>query len=181
MLLKTQIKKASTTLRRCKKNSIEIKMYSGIAASVLSFLAFASVQYPDTLIKRPHPVFWRILLGILSMYTLFMVYILFQPLEDARRLFKFFDPTLGVPLPEKSYAEDCRLYTPENPVNKFFNIYEAAVDVHFVAHLFGWWFKMMIIRDVKLCWVLSIMFELLEVTFRHWLPNFWECWWDHVS
>lgn len=24
------------------------------------------------------------------------------------------------------------------------------------------------------------MFEILEITFRHWLPNFWECWWDHI-
>ena len=147
----------------------------------MSFLAFASVQFPDTLIKRPHPVFWRVLLGCFTMYTLFISYLLFQPLGEARKIFKFFDPALGSPLPEKSYAEDCRLYTPENPVNSFANIYEAAVDVHFVAHLMGWWFKMMIIRDVLLCWVCSITFELLEITFRHWLPNFWECWWDHVS
>lgn len=40
---------------------------------------------------------------------------------------------------------------------------------------------MMIIRDVKMCWICSVVFEILEVTFRHWLPNFWECWWDHVS
>jgi phosphatidylserine synthase 2 len=121
------------------------------------------------------------LLGIQSMYTLFIVYVLFQPLDEARTLFKFFDSNLGKPLPERSYAEDCRVYTPENPQNKFFNVYESAVDCHFFAHLFGWWLKMMIIRDVKMCWLLSIMFELLEVTFRHWLPNFWECWWDHVS
>jgi phosphatidylserine synthase 2 len=121
-----------------------------------------------------------VILGLLSLYTLFMVYLLFQPLDVARGIFKFFDPKLGVPLPEKSYAEDCRLYTPENPVNSFINIYEAAVDVHFFAHLFGWWFKMMIIRDIKMCWICSIVFELLEITFRHWLPNFWECWWDHV-
>lgn len=24
----------------------------------------------------------------------------------------------------------------------------------------------------------SIGFELMEVTFQHWLPNFNECWWD---
>jgi phosphatidylserine synthase 2 len=96
------------------------------------------------------------------------------------QIFKFFDPKLGQPLPEKSYADDCRIYTPENPINSFANIYDAAVDVHFAAHLFGWWFKMMIIRDTLMCWVCSIVFELLEVTFRHWLPNFWECWWDHV-
>lgn len=21
----------------------------------------------------------------------------------------------------------------------------------------------------------------MEISFRHVLPNFWECWWDHVS
>ena len=112
---------------------------------------------------------------------LFLVYLLFQPLHEARKIFKFFDPKLGEPLPEKSYADDCRIYTPEHPVNAFNNVYEAVYDVHFIAHLGGWWFKMMIIRDVKVCWICSIMFEILEITFRHWLPNFWECWWDHVS
>lgn len=53
-------------------------------------------------------------------------------------------------------------------------------DVHFVAHLAGWWFKMMIIRDAKIAWVISFSFELIEISFRHWLPNFWECWWDHM-
>ena len=148
---------------------------------VFIFLAFASIQYPDTLIRRPHPVFWRTFMGALSLYILFLTYLLFQPLSEGRKIMKFFDSKLGVPLPEKSYADDCRIYTPENPKSMFNNVYEAAVDVHFFAHLFGWWFKMMVIRDVKMCWFCSILFELLEVTFRNWLPNFWECWWDHVS
>ena len=29
--------------------------------------------------------------------------------------------------------------------------------------------------------VISIMFEVLEYTLEHQLPNFSECWWDHVS
>lgn len=148
---------------------------------MFGLFAFASVQFPDTLIKRPHPIFWRIALATISIYSMFMTYVLFQPLDDARRIFKFFDPTLGKPLPEKGYADDCRIYTPENPNGAFNNVYEAAVDVHFFAHLLGWWFKMMVIRDVKMCWVSSVVFELLEISFRHWLPNFWECWWDHVS
>lgn len=45
--------------------------------AVFTFLAYATMQYPDTLIKRPHPVFWRGLLGILSLYGMFLVYILF--------------------------------------------------------------------------------------------------------
>lgn len=101
-------------------------------------------------------------------------------MNEARKLFKFFDPKLGESLPEKSYADDCRIYTPENKISLYFNIYDS-IDIHFAAHLFGWWFKMMIIRDVKVCWICSALFEVLEVTFRHWLPNFWECWWDHVN
>ena len=116
----------------------------------------------------------------MSLYALFIVYLLFQPIGEARRMMKFFDKNLGEVLPEKSYADDCRIYTPENQESKFFNIIDAAIDVHFVAHFLGWWFKMMIIRDVSMCWFCSLGFEILEVTFRHWLPNFWECWWDHL-
>ena len=88
---------------------------------------------------------------------------------------------MGVALPEKNYADDCRVFTPEHPVSSMNNLYEAVFDVHFVAHLGGWWFKMMIIRDTKMAWIISGSFELIEISLRHWLPNFWECWWDHVS
>lgn len=39
---------------------------------------------------------------------------------------------------------------------------------------------MMIIRDTKIAWIVSGSFELIEITFRYWLPNFWECWWDQL-
>jgi hypothetical protein len=35
--------------------------------------------------------------------------------EDARYLFNRWDPTLGKPLPERSYADHCELYTPNDP------------------------------------------------------------------
>ena len=96
-------------------------------------------------------------------------------------VFKIFHPSLGNPLPERNYADDCRVFTPENPISQYYNIYSAVWDVHFLAHWAGWWFKMMIIRDVKVAWIVSATFELIEISLRHWLPNFWECWWDHVS
>jgi phosphatidylserine synthase 2 len=49
-----------------------------------------------------------------------------------------------------------------------------------LAHLIGWWGKVLVIRDVYLCWFLSIEFELLELSLKHILPNFAECWWDHI-
>ncbi len=92
-----------------------------------------------------------------------------------------YDPKLGKPLPERSYGEDCWLFTPEHPTSSMANFTDAVFDVHFIAHLMGWWFKVLIIRDNKICWICSILFEILELTFRHWLPNFHECWWDHVT
>jgi len=83
-------------------------------------------------------------------------------------------------LPERSYGADCRLYVPENPKNKFINIYETLFDEFVVAHILGWWGKAVMIRNQLLLWVLSIGFELMELTFRHMLPNFNECWWDSI-
>ncbi|XP_017461940.1 PREDICTED: phosphatidylserine synthase 2-like, partial [Rhagoletis zephyria] len=53
------------------------------------------------------------------------------------------------------------------------------LDIFVPTHFFGWWLKTLIIRDWWLCTVISIMFELLEYTLEHQLPNFSECWWDH--
>ncbi len=92
---------------------------------------------------------------------------------------EFIDPGLGIEKFEKSYAEDCRIYIPDHPTNPWSNVIDK-MDVFIWAHFIGWFFKMIIVRDFKLCQIQSIMFEILEITFRHWLPNFWECWWDHI-
>lgn len=91
-----------------------------------------------------------------------------------------FDQDLGKALPERSYADDCRVFTPENPASSMANISDAVFDVHFIAHFLGWWGKMLIMRDWYVAWACSIGFELIEITFKHWLPNFEECWWDHL-
>ena len=44
-------------------------------------------------------------------------------MDFARHLLTYIDPNLGVELPERSYAVDCRLYTPEHPESKFINLY----------------------------------------------------------
>jgi phosphatidylserine synthase 2 len=41
------------------------------------------------------------------------VFLLFQDLNSARAMMTYFDSSLGRPLPEKSYAENCAL-TPQN-------------------------------------------------------------------
>ncbi|KAK8741995.1 hypothetical protein OTU49_002046, partial [Cherax quadricarinatus] len=53
------------------------------------------------------------------------------------------------------------------------------LDLFVPLHFFGWWMKTLLLRDWWLCWVISVMFEILEYTLEHQLPNFSECWWDH--
>jgi phosphatidylserine synthase 2 len=53
------------------------------------------------------------------------------------------------------------------------------LDVFVLAHTFGWFCKALILRDYWLCWLISILFEIMEYSLEHQLPNFLECWWDH--
>lgn len=83
--------------------------FSGIYAAIGAFLLFSMIQFRDGPFIRPHPAFWRIVLGINLIYELAMVFLLFQDLNTARDYMVLLDSNLGVPLPEKSYGDDCSL------------------------------------------------------------------------
>ncbi|KAL1950514.1 hypothetical protein VTO73DRAFT_5638 [Trametes versicolor] len=151
----------------------EEKKRIGIYASIASFILFSMIQFRDGPFVRPHPAipaFWRVVLGINLLYEGAMVFLLFQDVDSARSMMKFLDPSLGKPLPEKSYAENCDL-TVQNVWN--------AIDIFCLAHALGWFGKALILRDYWFCWILSIAFEFAEYSLQHQLANFAECWWDH--
>ena len=54
------------------------------------------------------------------------------------------------------------------------------MDEFVIAHTLGWFAKAIVLRDYWFCWILSILFEVMEYSLQHQLPNFAECWWDHV-
>ncbi|KAJ1968739.1 hypothetical protein H4R35_006344 [Dimargaris xerosporica] len=142
----------------------------GILVASLCFLVFGLLQFRDGPFIRPHPAIWRLVLAMGVLYQMFLVFLLFQNPSDARQLMAYWDPSLGKPLPERSYAENCSL-TWDNIKNQ--------VDIFVLAHALGWFGKALIIRDVWLCWIVSIMFEVMEYSLQHQLNNFAECWWDH--
>jgi phosphatidylserine synthase 2 len=86
-----------------------IFLTSGVYASVGAFLVFSMLHARDGPFIRPHPAFWRVVLGINLLYELAMVFLLFQDLTSARRMMTQLDPSLNRPLADKSYAEDCDL------------------------------------------------------------------------
>ncbi|GJX58924.1 CDP-diacylglycerol--serine O-phosphatidyltransferase 1 isoform X1 [Tanacetum coccineum] len=167
----------------------------GIWAMVAVFLAYCLLQAPSTLLIRPHPAIWRLVHGLAVIYLVALTFLLFQTRDNARQFMKYLHPDLGVELPEKSYGADCRIYVSENPTSslllfgtkralqtiKLLRVLQDTLFDEFVpAHVFGWWGKAIMIRNQPLLWVLSIGFELMELTFRHMLPNFNECWWDSI-
>ena len=85
----------------------------GIYAVIFFSLLFSMIQFRDGPFIRPHPAFWRVVLGINLLYELALVFLLFQDVRTARQMMTYLDPNLGVPLPEKSYAENCA-FTPRN-------------------------------------------------------------------
>jgi len=152
----------------------------GISAVCLMFLLFSALQMRDGIFYRPHPMLWRTMMGLAVLYLCILVFMLFQNVDDVRTMMHRLDSRLGVPLPERSYAENCDLYTPDDKTSKFRNLMDTINDEFVIAHLLGWWGKSILLRDYWLCWFMSVLFEIFEYTFQHMLPNFKECWWDHL-
>lgn len=150
----------------------------GVIACICAFILFGITQTPDGPFKRPHPVLWRFVFCVTIIYLLALIFILFQTADDARLLMKHFDSELGKPLPERDYGGNCKIYDPGHPEGPF-HLFWDKMDCFVPTHFFGWWLKTLVLRDYWLCMVISIMFEVLEYTLEHQLPNFSECWWDH--
>ncbi|KAJ8493588.1 hypothetical protein OPV22_015309 [Ensete ventricosum] len=165
---------------RTESNDVVTSVKRGVWAMIAVYLAYSLLQASSTVLIRPHPAIWRLVHGMAVVYLAALTFLLFQNRDDARRFMKFLHPDLGVELPERSYGADCRIYVPENPKSRFNNVYETLFDEFVLAHILGWWGKAIMIRNQPLLWVLSIGFELMELTFRHMLPNFNECWWDSI-
>lgn len=89
-----------------------------------------------------------------------------------------YDERLGQPLVQKDYAADCRLITPEHPTSWMGNLTDH-IDIFVLSHFLGWMFKALIFRNTVMTWLMSVGFEVLELSFEVYLPNFKECWWDH--
>ncbi|KAG8862473.1 hypothetical protein FRB96_001544 [Tulasnella sp. 330] len=156
-----------------KTNDTSVEFFfkpSTLTALVVALSVLAYVAMTNDVLEEGRDKKVLIVLGINVLYELLLVYLLFEDLSSARRFMLYFDSNLNVPLPEKSYAEDCAL-----SVTTLWN----AFDIFCVAHLLGWLGKAIILRDYWFCWILSISFELAEYSLEHQLPNFAECWWDH--
>ncbi|CAG0884763.1 unnamed protein product [Cyprideis torosa] len=150
----------------------------GLVAIVAAFVFVGMTITPDGPFKRPHPVVWRLTFNLSVVYELGLIFLIFQTPMDGRKLLRHLDSRLGVPLEEKEYGGNCVIYDESRLDDPFHNV-KDKLDLFVPLHFFGWMLKTLVLRDWWLCWVISVMFEVLEYTLEHQLPNFSECWWDH--
>eukprot|EP01064_Diplonema_japonicum_P024529 TRINITY_DN3511_c0_g4_i1.p1 TRINITY_DN3511_c0_g4~~TRINITY_DN3511_c0_g4_i1.p1 ORF type:complete len:364 (+),score=49.69 TRINITY_DN3511_c0_g4_i1:59-1093(+) len=104
-------------------------------------------------------------------YAALLMWLVYVGVDAGRAFFIRLDPSLAAGHEERDYAEKCASST-ENILD--------SLDVFILAHSLGYWAKMLILRDIRTVLMVSLIFEHLEVTFQHVLPNFLECWWDHM-
>ncbi len=142
----------------------------GIAVASIFFVLYGVTQFKNGPFIRPHPAIWRGVQAASIIYLVLLIFLFFQNLSDARLLLRHVDASLGVALPERSYAADCSF--------TWANI-KDNIDVFVLSHALGWYVKALILRDTWILWIISVMFEVLEYSLEHQLPNFGECWWDH--
>eukprot|EP00752_Nemacystus_decipiens_P016278 g14557.t1 len=138
------------------------------------FLVHCFLQCRDSLFARPHPGVWRIVHGIGMLYLFGVAVLLIHPKDEARRLLAIFIPDVeGHKLSSfEAGSLQCKLTASA--------VLSQLREVWFPAHLIGWWCKMCLFRDWGVCWVLSIGFELLELSMGWLVPQFHECWWDSL-
>ncbi|KAI8512781.1 Phosphatidylserine synthase 2 [Branchiostoma belcheri] len=189
-------------------DSHDAKRY--IAIFVTVFLVSAVPFAPDGPFKWPHPVFWRLLFCLSVMYQLGLTLLLLQTVDQSRQSLKYLDESLGEPLSRKSYGENCTFWDPEHPERAHwaasFHLGRVAAassasskamsallrssrkvlrQVFFVRTRFllppSDGTQALALRDYWLAHVLSVMFELVEYSLEHHIPEFQECWWDHVT
>ncbi|CAM9297857.1 unnamed protein product, partial [Phaeothamnion confervicola] len=160
---------------------------AALLGAAVVFLVHCFLQLRDTIFIRPHPGVWRLVHGGGMLYLFLLAAMLFQSRTDARRFLAVILPDLKDPSPAamppeiSGAAAGTAAVSLPSPAPMECAITAGAIwrqltEIWFVAHVAGWWMKMCIFRDWNICWVLSIGFEILELSLGWLVPQFKECW-----
>ncbi|KAH7647156.1 phosphatidylserine synthase I (serine-exchange enzyme I) [Cryptosporidium bovis] len=160
-------------------NNYNSRITLGLISSILTYSIVSIYIFPKGTYNWPSYGFWKVIFGLIVLYFHLLVFLLFQDMEDIKRVLEYIDPSLKGSTFEINYAygNSCSLMDNSNGILS--NV-RSKIDTFVIAHFVGWGIKTLILRDNFLIWFNSIFFEWLEITFRHLLPNFHECWWDHL-
>ncbi|CAC9699270.1 phosphatidylserine synthase, putative [Plasmodium sp. DRC-Itaito] len=140
-----------------------------LVMSLFNFITLNSVMQKYAVTSKIS-IYTKIINYLILMYYVIITYLHFFSTSEVRTILRFLNKNIEFRAVEKSYMENC---------NSFENVSDK-IDWFVFAHLWGWFAKGIIVRNFFLLNLNSVIFELIELRFQHILPNFYECWWDHI-
>jgi phosphatidylserine synthase 2 len=146
---------------------------AGMFVVGLFLMMHFALQSRDGVMHRPHPVVWRCVHGAGVIYVMLLLFMLsFDAATMRYGLHNIVAPSLGNYSIPQTYAADCRL--------SWTNFCSQFFDIFTLAHAMGYVAKALVYRDWYLLWMHSILFEVIEISAGHLLPNLQECYWDRL-
>lgn len=138
---------------------------------------YCSVQMRDSVLFRPHPAFWRLMHGAAVWYLMLISILAVLPSSWAKEGVRSAFPEIRqTALEEKETMGAWHLQCELNAET----LYRQVTSVWFIAHVVGWWGKMLVFRNWHMCLIFSTFFEFTELTLQFSIPEFQECWWDSL-
>ena len=146
---------------------------TGVFIVGLFLMMYFALQSRDGVMHRPHPIIWRCVHGAGVLYVMLLLFMLcFDAVTMRQGLHSIVSPSQCLDLHSKGYMADCQLSW-SNLTSQFFDIFT-------LAHAMGYVAKALVYRDWYLLWMHSLLFEVIEISAAHLLPNFQECYWDRL-
>jgi hypothetical protein len=118
---------------------------------MLFIIFYSAFYFPDTLLNRPHPILWRIVQGMSCIYLMVLVLLLEVDSATAKQIVKYLDPTLIITTTTKVV---------------YGSVWSISFSFPIIRRTLGWWFKMLIFRNIKLCMFVIAFYFTVEVSFR---------------
>ena len=70
----------------------DVNVWSGVCAVFFFFTIVSVLAFPNGPFTRPHPAVWRVVFGISVLYFLFLVFLAFLNIEQARNVLDWIGP-----------------------------------------------------------------------------------------
>ena len=145
------------------------------AGIIWTLMVFAVVHAPDTPMARPHPAVWRAVHGLGMAYLVLLSGLMLLTPQEARSLVSALSESFGRDGPSLGHTDtgkDCSFEA--GPV------WKQLTSLWFIAHVGGFFGKMVLFRDFRFVFILSCCFEFVECSLSWLIPEFYECWWDSL-
>merc|ERR1712157_412182 len=156
-----------------------LPLYRSIHLGVIScctiFILIGILMLPSGPFTRPHPIVWRVTLSLSILYLMALIFTFFLSVEQVQKVLVYlFGQNILETASEAQLKEEYATNCNEISLSKLY----SALDRYVAAHFLGWVCKSILLRSYGICWLISVTWEITEISFTHIVQNLTECWWD---